>query len=51
MLAIDSFGQQWICVKQDAGGIIGLGQKVIAIAERIVRDATYWMPLPEPPAR
>ena len=48
-LVIDLFNQQWICVKQDDGRIIGIGQKVIALAERIARDATHWMMLPEPP--
>lgn len=47
-LAVDSFGQQWICAKAD-GKLIGIGQKVCSIAACVAERATHWMPLPKSP--
>lgn len=47
-LAVDRFGDQWICVNHGYS-IVGLGCKAIVMAEQIAEGATHWMPLPAPP--
>ena len=47
-LAVDDFGQQWLCAKINEK-VMGIGQKYCTMAKDVANNATHWIPLPKSP--